>query len=249
MSKSTISTNTKIALASTKPAKAVKYTFDMKATKDTLNKAIAQIASKGATLNKLAHETAVNALFHFSLHGDKTVLLPLANAVGSAMGNSRRAAFILWCTSYCPSLVWDDKGKDFMVLKSAEHKTRTVHADAKTKPFWAKFDRARDEPVAWNFREEFAKFLSRMQNGYKAAHGFEVQGRVAKGDITPKELRLLETLASDMGVKIDTATDDGSHKKNVTNAKAKPRKVAEPKAKAPAKPVLVKREEQPAKAA
>jgi hypothetical protein len=100
-----------------KEVKAVAYSYselDFKAA----DKAIKAIGSRGASLRKLAHETAVGIMMHYVKHGDNTKLNELRTAIRESISVNMGNAFVDWVKRFSNNtfengkFIKTERGKD-----------------------------------------------------------------------------------------------------------------------------------------
>lgn len=101
-----------------------------------IDEAIADVATKGRTLDTLIHRTATSCVYHSQQHGDTTKLSALVNAMPKA---SRRKALIAWVEAHVPvdpDETNDTKDGYVIKLKKGRKEEEFLVSEAAAVPFW-----------------------------------------------------------------------------------------------------------------
>lgn len=124
-----------------------------------INKAIASIKRRGASLQNDMHKAAVSCLAHADKHGNVTPMRNLLEAVPNAV---RKNALRSWAEQF-GKFTWNDTTKTLDFDKS---KSTTLDA-AIAEPFWQWQPEAAYKPL--DLKTELAKLLKRVDTARK--HG------------------------------------------------------------------------------
>ena len=148
---------------------------------DKLNEKIADVATKGKTLDTLIHRTAVSCVYHAREHGDSTQLRELVDAMPKS---GRRKALIDWVEAHVPvdksedekgmSKTRDTKDGYTLKLRKGRKPEEFLLAECAAKPFWDYTPDRSTAPMTLN------RALASFERALKKA---VTQGKASESDV------------------------------------------------------------------
>jgi hypothetical protein len=166
-----------------------------------IDQKIRLVATSGAKLNKLIHETAMMVASHAKEHGDCTRALSLVKAMPASM---RRTMLVLWFSTYTPIRVVDKNDKVGMLKPEAKGFTDWDLEAGDLTPF---YELAEQNPEAGVY--DFAKLVEMVQR-----LGKQIDKKIADGKVPPEDVASAKAIAVAVAglkferVKAQTANDD-----------------------------------------